>query len=97
MGQVYQANPVLPMKCIISEIYEILRERYGPRGWWPLLSMADQPGFDARGYHPGRFGEPRTAAHRIDRARADPLPVARRRCRSLVGWSDCAVNFSAVS
>ncbi len=34
-------------------LYGTLFEAYGPRGWWPLLSLAGTAGYDADGYHPG--------------------------------------------
>ena len=39
-------------------LYELLLARYGPQGWWPLPGRAGRPGFDERGYHPGRYGLP---------------------------------------
>lgn len=43
-----------------------LLDAYGPQGWWPLRSRAGRPGFDARGYHPGDYREPRAAAGRFE-------------------------------
>jgi endonuclease-3 related protein len=39
-------------------LYEALLARYGAQGWWPLVGRAGRPGFDERGYHPGRYGLP---------------------------------------
>jgi endonuclease-3 related protein len=39
-------------------LYESLLARYGPQGWWPLAGRAGRPGYDERGYHPGRYGMP---------------------------------------
>jgi endonuclease-3 related protein len=41
-----------------ARLYELLLTRYGPQGWWPLAGRAGRPGFDERGYHPGRYGLP---------------------------------------
>jgi endonuclease-3 related protein len=40
------------------ELYESLLASYGPQGWWPLGGRAHRPGYDGRGYHPGRYGIP---------------------------------------
>lgn len=40
-------------------IFELLFERYGPRGWWPLIIQAGKNGFDDKGYHPGNYTEPK--------------------------------------
>jgi endonuclease-3 related protein len=42
----------------VGRLYQGLLDRYGPQGWWPLLSLAGRPGFDRRGYHPGVYGVP---------------------------------------
>lgn len=44
----------------LSEIYTILHDAYGPQGWWPISSLANTPGFDARGYHRGDYLYPKT-------------------------------------
>lgn len=36
-----------------SDLYARLFTHYGPQGWWPLLRRAGEPGFNAKGYHPG--------------------------------------------
>lgn len=52
----------------IAEIYQILRETYGHRGWWPLPSRAGEAGFTQGGYHPGIFLSPRelSPANRLE-------------------------------
>jgi endonuclease-3 related protein len=47
-------------------LYESLLARYGPQGWWPLGGRAGRPGFDRRGYHPGRYGIPSDAQGRFE-------------------------------
>ncbi len=42
----------------VGRLHRRLAARYGPQGWWPLASLAGRPGFDQRGYHPGRYGVP---------------------------------------
>lgn len=51
---------------MIGRLYKTLLREYGPQGWWPLLSMAGRPGFDSRGYHPGRGLYAHTPAHRFE-------------------------------
>lgn len=46
----------------VQLIFELLFEHYGPRGWWPILTRADTPGFDSKGYHPGVYDIPRNRA-----------------------------------
>jgi endonuclease III related protein len=50
----------------IAGLYEILLAAYGRRGWWPILGMAGRSGFDARGYHPGDYEQPRTPRGRFE-------------------------------
>jgi len=50
----------------LQALYERLLAAYGPQGWWPLPSRARRRGFDARGYHPGSFEEPRSAEGRFE-------------------------------
>ena len=38
-------------------IYEALLKHYGPQGWWPLTSLAEE-GKDG-GYHPGDYEHPK--------------------------------------
>jgi len=38
----------------LRRIYELLEAAYGYQGWWPLLSQAGLPGYDAEGYLVGR-------------------------------------------
>jgi endonuclease-3 related protein len=45
----------LPTARQIRDLYEILFEHYGPQGWWPVVSRACEPGYDARGYHRGLY------------------------------------------
>lgn len=47
-------------------LYGLLMARYGPQGWWPLPGRAGRPGFDPRGYHPGRYGIPAEARGRFE-------------------------------
>jgi len=54
------------MKRRIEALYAQLLFAYGPQGWWPLPSKAGKRGFDARGYHPGAYGQPRTAEDRFE-------------------------------
>jgi len=51
---------------IFSSLYSRLLAAYGPQGWWPLPSMAGSRGFDARGYHPGRYRWPSSAQGRFE-------------------------------
>lgn len=37
----------------LMELYEMLLDTYGPRGWWPLISLTGKGGRDERGYLPG--------------------------------------------
>jgi endonuclease-3 related protein len=46
----------------VLAVYRRLFEQYGAQGWWPLVSRAGAPGFDSRGYHPGRYRIPRQPA-----------------------------------
>ena len=41
---------------VLSHALERLLEAYGPRGWWPLPSRADEPGRDDEGYLRGPSG-----------------------------------------
>jgi len=50
----------------IAALLPRLLATYGPQGWWPLRSRAGRPGFDAHGYHPGDYRQPRTAAGRFE-------------------------------
>ncbi len=50
----------------IRGLYGILLSAYGPQGWWPSAWRAGRRGFDARGYHPGRFDLPRGAEGRFE-------------------------------
>jgi len=54
------------MKRQIEALYAQLFSAYGPQGWWPLPSRAGTRGFDANGYHPRVYGQPRTAADRFE-------------------------------
>ena len=49
------------MKRRIEALYAQLFSAYGPQGWWPLPSRAGERGFNAGGYHPRAYGQPRTA------------------------------------
>jgi endonuclease-3 related protein len=50
----------------VSDVYRRLFAHYGAQGWWPLLSRAGRRGYDSKGYHPGRYGIPRTAEQRFE-------------------------------
>lgn len=39
----------------VKQRYHELLEAHGRQGWWPLPHRADEDGFDADGYHPGRY------------------------------------------
>ena len=54
------------LKRSMEALYAQLLAAYGQQGWWPLSSKAGERGFDARGYHPGVFGQPRTAEGRFE-------------------------------
>jgi endonuclease III related protein len=54
------------VKRRIEALYAQLLSAYGPQGWWPLPSKAGVSGFDAGGYHPGAYGQPRTAEDRFE-------------------------------
>ncbi len=53
----------------INDVYHFLLERYGPQGWWPLISV---PGTNPtksgaiQGYHPGDFSFPRNENQRFE-------------------------------
>lgn len=52
------------MTCVVS-VYAELFDRYGPQGWWPLLSLKRAGG--SRGYyHPGDYSLPKTDAQRFE-------------------------------
>ncbi len=50
----------------LLHLYDLLIERHGPQGWWPVLSLAGESGLDDRGYHPGSFAYPETEAQRFE-------------------------------
>ena len=50
----------------VRRLFRLLRDAYGPQGWWPLPFKAGARGFDARGYHSGNFQEPHTARGRLE-------------------------------
>ena len=54
------------LKRRIEALYTQILSAYGPQGWWPLSSRAGDRGFDARGYHPGVYAQPRTAEGRFE-------------------------------
>lgn len=47
-------------------LYKRLLSRYGPRGWWPLISRAGRAGFNSGGYHPGVDYLPSTPQERFE-------------------------------
>ena len=50
----------------IVSLYTQLSSAYGTQGWWPLSSKAGERGYDARGYHRGVYGQPRTPEGRFE-------------------------------
>ncbi len=53
----------------LTTLYHQLLERYGPQGWWPLLSCSGANPTKTgthRGYHPGQYGLPETNAGRFE-------------------------------
>ncbi len=50
----------------IAGLYESLLSFYGKQGWWPIPSLAGKAGFDARGYHPGNYDQPRSSRGRFE-------------------------------
>jgi endonuclease-3 related protein len=53
------------IKKILS-LYSNLLLKYGPRGWWPILSRANQLGFDEKGYHPSIYDYPKSSSERYE-------------------------------
>ncbi len=51
---------------LLNRVYELLLEKFGPQGWWPVKSLAGERGFDDKGYHPGRFDIPSTDEERFE-------------------------------
>jgi endonuclease-3 related protein len=43
---------------LILKLYKELFARHGPQGWWPILSRANERGFDDKGYHPSIYQYP---------------------------------------
>ena len=41
-----------------GRLYDTLLRAYGPQGWWPISGLAGRPGYDQRGYHPGKYQVP---------------------------------------
>ncbi len=50
----------------IIDIYHKLYRDYGLQGWWPILSLAGNKGFDEKGYHPGIYNVPKTKQQRFE-------------------------------
>lgn len=50
----------------ILSLYEKLISRYGPQGWWPILSKANKKGFDEKGYHPSLYDYPKSKLERYE-------------------------------
>ena len=50
----------------LESLYSQLLGEYGPQGWWPTPSRAGSRGFTDRGYHPGEYDHPRSAAGRFE-------------------------------
>lgn len=50
----------------IVSLYAQLFSAYGTQGWWPLSSKAGERGYNARGYHGGVYGQPRTPEGRFE-------------------------------
>lgn len=57
---------VKSMKTLLVGVHKKLLTEYGPRGWWPLASMAGKKGFDKFGYHKGSYNYPKTNAQRFE-------------------------------
>lgn len=54
---------------MLERLYEALLKRYGPQGWWPLVSLdGGNPtkSGSLRGYHPGDYSFPRTERQRFE-------------------------------
>jgi endonuclease-3 related protein len=54
---------------MLGRLYGVLLERYGPQGWWPLVSLEGgnptKTG-SLKGYHPGDYSYPRTESQRFE-------------------------------
>ncbi len=53
----------------LNLLYQRLLERYGPQGWWPLVTHAGSNPTKTgavRGYHPGDYSFPHTTAERFE-------------------------------
>lgn len=51
---------------LLSEVYKLLIDKFGPQGWWPVKSLAGEWGVDDKGYHPGRFDIPSNDSERFE-------------------------------
>ena len=54
---------------MLAKLYDILLQRYGPQGWWPLISLEGgnptKTG-SLKGYHPGDYSYPHTESQRFE-------------------------------
>ncbi|MBI4448702.1 endonuclease III domain-containing protein [Candidatus Woesearchaeota archaeon] len=50
----------------LQEIYDALFDAYGPQGWWPILTKANTPSFDDRGYGKGSYDHPSSPNERFE-------------------------------
>lgn len=45
-------------KITVNEVFTTLLRRYGPQGWWPILSKRNRGPYDSYGYHPNASKKP---------------------------------------
>lgn len=50
----------------VLKIYNVLLQKYGSQGWWPIVSRANSEGFDNKGYAPSQYDHPSTAKERFE-------------------------------
>lgn len=50
----------------VEKIYATLLTHFGAQGWWPITSLANKNGFDARGYHHNNFDHPESNEHKFE-------------------------------
>jgi endonuclease III related protein len=54
------------MTNIFKHVHSLLYNKYGPQGWWPVLSLAGKQGFDKQGYHKNNFSQPQSEQHQFE-------------------------------
>jgi len=54
------------MASMLKKVFDALLRAYKHQGWWPLITMANQPGFDERGYHPKSYTFPKTPEQALE-------------------------------